>query len=261
MLKPLFVISCYIRSFVFYTLFVLSLFVVFLFFSWLLSFFGNKICVAYIRWYLQNVNPFLLRAIVGIKIEVRGLKNISKTTCIIVSKHQSAIETIGIYDKIFTGVSYVLKIELTRLPFAGKLLRINKAVKIDRKRGVKGFIEMLELGKKVLTSTNDPRKILIFPEGTRTIYGKYNAFKGGASKMYEKFNVPLQPVALSTGFFWQSGRFVIYPGVAIIEILPVIEKGLNPDEVMKKAEKLIVEASNKLAKENCPNHLRKKYGL
>ena len=59
-------------------------------------------------------------------------------------------------------------------------------------------------------------------------------------------NIPIIPIALNSGLFWQKGLKVIKRGHIIIEFLPQINIGLDKKEVLNKVENSIESATNKL---------------
>ena len=63
---------------------------------------------------------------------------------------------------------------------------------VDRKNKEKAF-SSLEIAKKTLNK--NPRSILIFPEGTRTINGELMDFKTGGLKMAIDLGIPIVPIA------------------------------------------------------------------
>jgi 1-acyl-sn-glycerol-3-phosphate acyltransferase len=97
-------------------------------------------------------------------------------------------------------------------------------------------------------SCNQNRPIIIFPEGTRTLPGDKNRYKSGFYSVYKDLNVPILPIALNTGCFWNKKEFVKKAGVVTIQVLPPIKAGLDKKEVMKQVEEKIEKASKKLEK-------------
>ena len=61
---------------------------------------------------------WLIKHLLGIDYRIVGAENIPREPCIILSKHQSAWETI-VLQRIFNWTSYVYKKELHWLPFFG----------------------------------------------------------------------------------------------------------------------------------------------
>jgi 1-acyl-sn-glycerol-3-phosphate acyltransferase len=78
---------------------------------------------------------FLAKAILGIDCRIEGRENLPSRPAIILSKHQSAWETLA-FQKIFPPQVLVLKRELLWIPFFGWGLALMSPIAIDRSRGI-----------------------------------------------------------------------------------------------------------------------------
>ncbi|WP_036281225.1 1-acyl-sn-glycerol-3-phosphate acyltransferase [Methylocystis sp. ATCC 49242] len=188
---------------------------------------------------------WLLDKICGTKIEWRGLENITSGAVIVACKHQSTWDTFVLPIK-FPDFSYILKHELIWLPFFGWYLLAAEQVAIDRAKGGKLLPQLIEKSKKIFAQG---RQLFIFPEGTRRPVGAPPQYKVGIAHLYDATNVPVLPVALNAGLFWPRRSFLIYPGTAVIEFLPVIPPGLPPREFFRLLQNEIETASNRLIDE------------
>jgi 1-acyl-sn-glycerol-3-phosphate acyltransferase len=194
----------------------------------------------------------LLKGIVGLGVEFRGLQNLPQGPCVIVSKHQSAWDTFAFYI-LADDPNYILKKELTRIPFWGWCALSCGAISVDRSGGGAAL-------KGLLRDTQDRlakgRQVVIFPEGTRTAPGARLDYFPGVAAIDGHTDVPIVPVALNSGLFWGRGSFLKKPGVITIEILPPMAKGLKRRQFMTDLESRIEGASDKLmaeAREHFPN--------
>ncbi|MBF0251752.1 MAG: 1-acyl-sn-glycerol-3-phosphate acyltransferase, partial [Alphaproteobacteria bacterium] len=89
--------------------------------------------------------------------------------------------------------------------------------------------------------------VIIFPEGTRSAPGKTGTYHPGVAALYKGLNVPVAPVALNSGLFWQRNGFLKRPGRITIEILPPIAAGLDRKVFMAELKSRIEDSSNRLA--------------
>ena len=89
---------------------------------------------------------YLLRMICGINYRVIGAERIPRTPSIILSKHQSAWETLA-FQQIFPSQVWVLKKELLRVPFFGWGLAMTSPIAIDRSSGKAALKQIVEQGK------------------------------------------------------------------------------------------------------------------
>jgi len=90
------------------------------------------------RWRIisgwSRIMLWLSRVITGISYRVEGLEHLPREPAIILSKHQSAWETIA-FQLIFPPQVQVLKRELLWIPFFGWGLALMSPIAIDRSRG------------------------------------------------------------------------------------------------------------------------------
>ena len=185
---------------------------------------------------------FLLRAIVGTKVEVRGEEKIPDGSCLVASKHQSAWETFALIP-IFRDPALLMKRELFWIPFHGWFSHKFGMIPVDRDKGPSALRRMLREAKKRI---EDGREIIIFPEGTRRAPGAPPDYKTGIVLLYDALGVPCLPVALNSGLFWRRRSVIRRPGTIIVEILEPIPPGLPKAEFLRRLETAIEGASNRL---------------
>lgn len=232
-----------LRSIIFSILFALVTLIVTLIFAPFLLFRCRVLYWAGIIW--CRVSLFLLRIICGIKYKVEGKEHLPKGPYIIASKHQSAFETVAFWD-VFYIPTFILKKELTKIPFFGIYLTRMKMICISRAAGASAL-------KKIVNDAawhiKEGRKIIIYPEGTRTSPGiKTERYHPGVVALYNNCNVPIVPVALNSGKFWRNKQWTKYPGTITIKILPPIMPGLSKQEFLEKLNHKIEDTSALLNK-------------
>jgi 1-acyl-sn-glycerol-3-phosphate acyltransferase len=176
---------------------------------------------------------WLSRHLLGIDYEVRGRENIEREPCVILSKHQSAWETIA-YTTIFPPHVYVVKRELLWLPFLGWGLAVMSPIAInraDRKRAMK---RLIELGGERL---KQGFSIMVYPEGTRIAVGRRGIYKLGGAVIAVQNGAKVLPVAHNAGLLWPRNSFLKYPGKVTVVIGPPIDtRGLTAEQVMRRVE-------------------------
>lgn len=195
--------------------------------------------------YWMVLTMAILKAVVGLRIEVRGRENIPEGPALIVSKHQSAWDT-GIFFMLLDDPSYVLKKQLLKIPFYGWMLKKDEMVAIDRDGGASALKQMVRDSRAVLETG---RPLVIFPEGTRSAPGHKLPYHPGVAAVYKQADVPVIPVALNSGLFWPRRSFAKKPGKIIIEFLPAVPAGLDRKSFMAELENRIEGASGKLLAE------------
>ena len=185
---------------------------------------------------------FLLRLIIGTKIEVRGREKIPDGPCLVASKHQSAWETFALIP-IFRDPALLMKRELFWIPFHGWFSYKFQMIPVDRDKGPTALRRMLREAKKRI---EDGREIIIFPEGTRRAPGAPPDYKTGIVLLYDALGVPCLPLALNSGLFWPRRSVIRRPGTIIVEILDPIPPGLPKAELLRRLETAIEGASDRL---------------
>ena len=171
--------------------------------------------------------------ICGVRYRVIGRENCPREPCIVLSKHQSAWETLA-YQVIFPPQVWVLKRELLRVPFFGWGLAMMSPISIDRGSATRALKQTLEQGRSRLS---DGWWIVVFPEGTRIAPGKRGRYHLGGAWLASKTGAPVLPIAHNAGTVWGRNSFVKYPGTITVSIGPVIDPaGMAPDDVNRKAE-------------------------
>ncbi len=187
------------------------------------------------RWNVFII--WLAKVICGIHYQIKGTENLPSGAAVLLSKHQSAWETIFFLAKMPNPVVYVLKKELMSIPFFGWGLAQLQMIPIDRKQGVRAFRQVIVEGKKRL---NDDRWIVMFPEGTRTPVGGQGEYKGGGTRLAIATDALVVPIAVNSGECWPKNSFIKKPGMVTVSIGPPISpKGQSHDGMMQQVESWI----------------------
>lgn len=189
----------------------------------------------------------LLEWIVGAKSRIEGLENLPRGPFILAPKHQSFWDTIAFFPYLSDPV-YILKRELTWIPFFGWYLAKVKMIPIDRGSRSRALKQALEIARERMAEN---RQLIIYPEGTRRPPGAEPLYKWGIAEIYATLDVPVVPVAHVAGLYWPRRRFMRYPGVVHARFLPAIEPGLGKEAFMARliaeteaaTDELLIEAA------------------
>jgi 1-acyl-sn-glycerol-3-phosphate acyltransferase len=187
----------------------------------------------------------LLRVICGLGYELRGRENLPEGSAVVAMKHQSAWETFAT-PVLFEDAASVIKRELAWVPFYGWYTMKAGSIAVDRGAGARALKHMLADAARV---KDQGRKIVIFPEGTRTRVGETRPYLPGVAALYHYLDLPLVPVAVNSGLFYKRRGFLRRPGTVLIEILPAIAPGLDRREVMARLQATIENATARLVEE------------
>ena len=161
----------------------------------------------------------LSRLILGIDWRVEGFEHLPSRPSVILSKHQSAWETMA-FQMIFPPQVLVLKRELLWIPFFGWGLALMSPIAIDRTRGVKALRAMARRGRERLAQGF---WIVVFPEGTRVAPGERRTYQPGGAWLAVESGAPVVPVAHNAGVLWPRNAFIKRPGTVTVRIGPAID--------------------------------------
>jgi 1-acyl-sn-glycerol-3-phosphate acyltransferase len=136
-----------------------------------------------------------LKITCGITHSVQGLEHLPTDSCVILSKHQSAWETIA-FQVIFPPQAWVLKRELLWIPLFGWALAASRPIAIDRGIGAKALDKVAKQGVERIRGG---RYVIVFPEGTRVRAGDKGRYNPGGAMLAVKAGAPVVPVAHNAG--------------------------------------------------------------
>jgi 1-acyl-sn-glycerol-3-phosphate acyltransferase len=179
---------------------------------------------------------WLSRHLLRIDYEVHGREHIPPEPCVVLSKHQSAWETIA-YTTIFPPHVYVIKRELLWLPFLGWGLGLMSPIALNRSTRKVALQRMIQLGGERL---KQGFSIMVYPEGTRIPAGRRGHYKLGGAVVAVNNGALALPVAHNAGLVWPRNSFAKHPGkVTVVIGPPIAADGLTAEQVMRRAEEWI----------------------
>lgn len=189
------------------------------------------------RWAVFNL--WWLKICCNVTYEIKGKDNIPGKPCIVMSKHQSAFETLAL-QQIFIPQVWILKKELLQIPIYGWGLASMQPIAINRDSTIKSFRQIADQGCERLQKGY---WVIIFPEGTRVAPNKKKKYLPGGGMLAEKSGAQVVPVAHNAGRLWSRNSMIKKPGLITIKIGPVIESE------NKSAKEITDEVENWIEKE------------
>ncbi|KAK9744411.1 Acyltransferase [Popillia japonica] len=177
----------------------------------------------------------LIAKLMGLKCTVRGKENIVKDSgCVVVINHQSILDLIVLAElwPVMDRCTVISKREIFYLWPFGLAAWLWGTIFIDRLNA--------RSAQKSINSTgaiirDRKARVLMFPEGTRSMKDKLLPFKKGAFHLAIASQCPVQPVVVSRYTFLGDRRFD--GGSIDITILSPLEtKGLVREDVTKLME-------------------------
>lgn len=200
---------------------------------------NRKPLMAWIRLY-SRLMVYWMRAICGVRLEVRGRENVPDGGCIIASKHQSWGDGYCMFSQ-FDDLSFVTGDHLEKMPLVGSILRKMQAIVVASCGGAESRAALMDDSMQLARA--EGRRILIYPEGKLVPVGRYMPYRKGVYHMYEAYGCPVVPVATNLGLFWPLDEWRLRPGLAVNAFLEPIPPGLPKAAFMALLHERIETAS------------------
>jgi 1-acyl-sn-glycerol-3-phosphate acyltransferase len=225
----------FIASLIYTSFFLLFTFAYAIFFAIASSFLPFRGRFALARAW-GRVLLFALKAICRLDYRVEGMENLPAAPSIALVKHSSSWETFA-QTVLLPPQAWVLKRELTWIPFVGWGIRLLRAIAIDRGAGGAAVRQMIEQGSQRL---NEGIWIVVFPEGTRMAPGQTRRYGVGGAAVAAETGALVVPVAHNAGYFWPRRGLMKKPGTIRVVIgKPIITKGRDAREINEEAQRFI----------------------
>ena len=208
--------------------------------GWILPY--RQRCLIANAW--GSVNLWCLRFFCRLDYQIEGLEHVPEHGAIVLSKHQSAWETMALRALLPPEQAWVLKRELMWVPFFGWAAATVQPIAIDRKAGRKAAKQVIETGIQRL---EQKRLVVIFPEGTRVSPGQRKRYGMGGALLAEKTGAPVIPVAHNAGTFWKRRDIRKYPGTVTVRIgEPIPTAGRKAADINNEVENWIETAMEQI---------------
>jgi 1-acyl-sn-glycerol-3-phosphate acyltransferase len=193
------------------------------------------------------------RVFLGIQVQVNGMENLpvgETSPAVLLSKHQSTLETLLLPTLMPHPLAFVFKRELLRIPFFGWSMARLDMIHIDRESRAKALKQVVAQGKLLLAQGV---WIIMFPEGTRIDRGQRGTYQTAGTRLAVEAGAPVIPIAVSSGRCWPRKGFVKYPGVVQVSVgKPIASVGREPKELMREVEAWIEAEMRRIDPEAYP---------
>ena len=190
------------------------------------------------------------RVFLGVRVQVSGMEHLplgQTGSAILLSKHQSALETLLLPTLISHPLAFVFKRELLRIPFFGWSMARLDMIHIDRESRAQALKQVVTQGKALL---EQGVWIILFPEGTRIERGQQGTYQTAGTRLAVQAGAPVIPIAVSSGKCWPRKGFIKYPGMVQVSIgRPIASVGREPKELMREVEAWIEAEMRRIAPE------------
>lgn len=177
------------------------------------------------------------RVLCRLDYQVTGAENLPKgEACIALMKHSSSWETIA-QAALLPPQVWVLKRELTFIPFVGWGVRQLHCIAIDRGAGGAAVRQMIDQGRERLASG---KWIVVFPEGTRMRPGETRRYGVGGAAVASETGARIIPVAHNAGYFWPRRGLLKKAGTIRVTIgAPIETRGRDAREINEEVQRFI----------------------
>jgi len=134
----------------------------------------------------------------GISYSVDGLENLKlNKNYIFAGNHASGLDILLAFGGLPFWLVSIAKKELKTIPVLGSVMSKAGHIFVDRKNSDRALDS---LKKAKVSLKNNPRSILLFPEGTRTRDGSLGSFKKGGLLLGVELGIPIVPIAFCKTF-------------------------------------------------------------
>jgi 1-acyl-sn-glycerol-3-phosphate acyltransferase len=160
--------------------------------------------------------------LIGVRIDFRGGELLPEAPSVVVANHSSYLDGLLLQAVLPTRFAFVIKKEMSGVPFAGWLLRRLGAEFVDRFNQHSGAMD----ARRILRSAHTGGSLVFFPEGTFTGKPGLARFHGGAFAIAARANSPVVPVVIrGARHVLRADSIWLRPGSVQIEVLQHVHGG------------------------------------
>ncbi len=181
---------------------------------------------------------FLIKSF--LRLRVKGLENIPDGPCIIAPNHQSFLDGFvvasAIQRKVMRDTYFYAKEKHWQSAFKRFMARKNNVILMDINKDLR--LSLQKMAEVLRTN----KKLVIFPEGTRTSDGQMGDFKQAFAILACELKVPVIPVAISGSYdALPAGKSFprLFRKVKVSFMPTVNPENLSYNEVMEKVQALV----------------------
>lgn len=166
----------------------------------------------------------------GLNASLTGAEKVKPgQSYIITPNHQGHADVLAIEMVLPVPIFWVIKKELTKIPFFGWALARSGAISLDRSNPEEAVQRLMSGAHRMA----DGWSLLIYPEGSRSPDGNLQPFKKGAFRLAVHAGIPILPVTINGAFkIWPKKTLRFRPGHILVSIGdPISTEGLDEDDI------------------------------
>ncbi len=155
----------------------------------------------------------------GLPVRVIGIERLPETACIIVANHASYVDGPLLFACLPPRFGFVIKKEVSRIPFAGPLLRRLGHHFVERRNRHEGASD----ARRILRAVEQGQAVAFFPEGTFGDETGIARFHSGAFAAAARAGVPVAPVVIrgTRGILPGNSRLPRWGRIEVEALLPL----------------------------------------
>lgn len=192
---------------------------------------GGLVPFRYRYLFARNWGSVLLRVLkltCRLDYRIEGAVRLPAGAHVALVKHSSSWETIA-QTVLLPAQAWVLKRELTWLPFVGWCVRLLRSIAVDRGAGHVAVKSVLRQGKQRLA---EGIWVVVFPEGTRMPPGQTRKYGISGALLASESGCCVVPVAHDAGYYWPRRGLLKRAGTIRVVIgAPIPAAGRDPREL------------------------------
>ncbi len=217
------------------------------FFSWLIfiSVIIPTICLLAVipgqlnRRVIAKKAAALIFFVTGVTPRVIGYENLPDEGSVVVANHASYLDGIILTAVLPPRFTFVIKREMSRIPFASFLLRRIGSEFVDRARNQRNMID----ARRIMYVAGTGRSLVFFPEGSIRHETGLRHFHQGAFAAAKRGNLKLAPVAIRGSRDMLPAKQVL-PIRATLEV--VIKPAISPESAQTSIRDLLQVCRNSI---------------
>jgi len=175
---------------------------------------------------------------------VTGIEHLPDTPCVVVANHASYLDGVILTAVLPPRFTFVIKKEMSRVPFANFLLRRVGSEFVDRSDQHRSATD----ARRILRLAARQQSIAFFPEGTFTVEPGLRRFHHGAFVAALKGGLPVVPVVIrGSRQMLPAGRLLPAPSqirVIVKTAVDTHDSGASSEDLMHTCRRSILEDLN-----------------
>ena len=175
------------------------------------------------------------------RLGISGREHLPARPCVVVANHASYLDGIILTAVLPARFTFVIKKEMTRVPFVNYFLSRLGSLFVDRSNHHRAAAD----ARRILQLAAQKKSIAIFPEGTFTAEPGLRRFRNGAFTVAQRGDLPVVPVVIhGSRRMLPAKHWLPVPSKIEVLIKPQIQSDreqLSPDELMRVCRNSILE--------------------